>query len=156
MTAEALVRPAVASDLPCLATMGTKFFAASGFNKWFKYKPACFSQVCINLMVCEERLLLVGEGPKGAVAMAAAMLYPCWFNDEHVTCQELFWWVEPTYRGTLFGVKLRQGMEDWARGQGCSTMEMGALDASRPEALAQLYERKGYGPKERIFVKSLL
>lgn len=150
-----MIRPAVANDLPCLGTMGAKFFAASGLAKWFNYRPDCFSQVCKKLIRRDDGLLLVGEGPKGAVAMAGAMSYPCWFDDRHLTCQELFWWVEPTHRGSLFGAELRQGMEDWARDKGCLTMEMGALEASRPEALARLYKRDGYGPKERIYCKRL-
>ena len=150
-----MIRSAVADDLPCLETMGVKFFAASGLAEWFNYRPECFSSVCTGLITNDKNVLLVGEEPKGVVAMAGAMSYPCWFDDQHLTCQELFWWVEPTYRGTQFGVALRQGMENWARDKGCLTMEMGALEASRPEALARLYERQGYDPKEHIFCKRL-
>ena len=155
MATEAIIRPAVADDLPALGTMGGEFFAASGLAKWFRYKPACFARVCTDLMANEQGLLLVGEGAKGAAAMAGALAYPAWFNDEHLTSQELFWWVAPTHRGSLLGTALRKGMEDWARGKGCLTMEMGALEAHRPEALANLYKRLGYEPKERIFCKRL-
>ncbi len=150
-----MIRPAVISDLSRLEGMGARFFAASGLDRWFRYKPRCFSQVCANFMAVDQAVILVGEGPIGAVAMAAAMAYPCWFDAEHLTAQELFWWVEPDYRGGPMGAGLRNGLEDWARDKGCLTMEMGALEASRPEALAHLYQRKGYGPKERIFCKRL-
>ncbi len=150
-----MIRPAVISDLSRLEGMGARIFAASGLEKWFRYKPRCFSQVCADFMAGNQAVLLVGEGPMGAVGMAAAVTYPVWFDSDHLTAQELFWWVEPLHRGGHMGAALRNGLEDWARGKGCLTMEMGALEASRPEALAHLYERKGYGPKERIFVKSL-
>ncbi len=150
-----MIRPAVISDLARLQDMGALFFDASGLDKWFSYKPRCFSQVCANFMANDKAVILVGEGQMGVAAMAAALAYPCWFNAEHLTAQELFWWVEPMQRGGPMGAQLRQGLEDWARAKGCLTMEMGALEASRPEALAHLYERKGYGPKERIFVKRL-
>ncbi len=150
-----IVRPAALDDLPRLEIMGARFFEASGLDRWFTYRPLCFSQVCVNFMTNGQAVILVGEGAMGAVGMAAALAYPCWFDEDHLTAQELFWWVEPAHRGGLMGTELRQGLEDWARGKGCRTMEMGALEASRPEALAALYERKGYGPKERIFCKRL-
>lgn len=148
-----MIRPAVISDLARLQDMGARFFAASGLDRWFHYKPRCFSQVCANFMTSDKAVILVGEGQMGAIAMAAALAYPCWFDAEHLTAQELFWWVDPTQRGGPMGAHLRQGLEDWARGKGCLTMEMGALEAARPEALAHLYERQGYGPKERVFCK---
>ena len=135
--------------------MGTRFFAASGLDRWFSYRPRNFSQVCANFMDSNQAVILVGEGKKVAVGMAAALAYPCWFDAGHLTAQELFWWVEPEYRGAAVGKELRNGLEDWACERGCLTMEMGALEAARPEALAHLYARKGYGAKERIFVKRL-
>ncbi len=150
-----MIRSAVISDLPRIETMGARFFAASGLDRWFSYKPRCFSKVCADFMAGNQAVLLVGERQTGAVGMAAALAYPCWFDAEHLTAQELFWWVEPEHRGGAMGTGLRNGLEDWARGKGCRTMEMGALDAARPEALTHLYERQGYGPKERIFCKRL-
>lgn len=150
-----MIRPAAISDLSRLEGMGAKFFAASGLEKWFRYKPRCFSQVCADLMTSSQGVILVGEKQTGAVGMAAVVAYPVWFDSEHMTAQELFWWVEPLNRGSTMGAALRNGLEDWAREKGCLTIEMGALEASRPEALERLYERKGYGPKERIFCKRL-
>lgn len=150
-----MIRPAVIADLARMEVMGAKFFATSGLDRWFSYKPRCFSQLCADFMAGDGAVVLVSDGPMGAVGMAAALAYPCWFDGEHLTAQELFWWVEPLHRGGSMGTQLRQGMEDWARDKGCLTMEMGALEVSRPEALTYLYERKGYGMKEHIFCKRL-
>ncbi len=151
-----MIRPAVLNDLPRLQVMGAKFFEVSGLDRWFSFKPRCFSQVCTNFMENDQAVLLVAERQTGAIAMAAALAYPCWFDVDHLTCQELFWWVDPDFRGGPASDQLRQGLEDWARGRGCQTLEMGALEASRPEVMAHLYERKGYEPKERIFCRSLV
>jgi GNAT superfamily N-acetyltransferase len=151
-----MIRPAVISDLSRLEAMGARFFAASGMDRWFSYKPQDFSTTIANAIASDQGLALVGDGPIGAVGMAVAIAYPVYFNFSHSTAQELIWWVEPEYRGGQMGAQLRQGLEEWARGKGCLTMEMGALETLRPEALAHLYERRGYEPKERIFVKSLL
>ncbi len=147
-----MIRPAAISDLTRMERMGARFFDASGLDQWFSYKPRCFSKLMADMMASDQTVVLVGGDVDG---MAAAMAYPCWFDDAHLTAQELFWWVEPESRGGPMGAELRNGLEDWAREKGCLTMEMGALEESRPEVLAHLYERKGYGPKERIFVKSL-
>jgi GNAT superfamily N-acetyltransferase len=84
------------------------------------------------------------------------MAYPVWFDNEHLTAQEVFWWVEPQHRGGFLGTELRQGLEDWACNKGCLTMEMGALEALRPEVLTALYARKGFDAKERTFIKRLV
>ena len=139
-----------------MEAMGAQFFLASGLDKWFRFKKRCFSKLAADFMISDQAVVLVADGPMGTVVgMAAAIAYPCWFDDDHLTAQELFWWVEPSYRGGPMGAQLQQGLEDWARSKNCRTMEMGALEASRVETLAYMYERKGYGAKERIFCKSL-
>lgn len=150
-----MIRPATLEDLSRIETMGPAFFAVSGLDRWFHYNPRCFVKVVTDFMASDQAVVLVGDGPMGAVAMAAALAYPCWFNSEHLSAQELFWWVEPAHRGGELGTLLRRGMEDWAKRKGCLTMEMGAMESLRPEVMANLYERKGYGAKERIFCKRL-
>ena len=145
-----MIRSAVAGDIPAMTKMGARFFEASGFEKWFRFSPRSFADTLGRLMVDERAVVLVAEQ-----GMAAAMAYPCWFDREHLTAQELFWWVEPDARGGDLGKRLRQGLEDWAYSKGCSTMEMGALEASKVETLVRYYERHGYGAKERIFCKGL-
>ena len=141
---------AVVEDIPTMIQMGARFFETSGLDKWFTYNPNSFAQTLVMLIETPQAIVLYSEH-----GMAAAMAYPCWFNREHLTAQELFWWVEPEARGGLLGAELRQGLENWAREKDCLTMEMGALDASKPEALARYYARLGYGPKERIFCRKL-
>ncbi len=145
-----MIRPAVAGDIPVMTQMGARFFDASGLDKWFTYNPRSFAQTLVMLIETPQAIVLFAEQ-----GMAAAMAYPCWFNREHLTAQELFWWVEPEARGGTLGTELRQGLEDWAREKGCLTIEMGSLEGSKPEALARYYSRQGYGPKENIFCKRL-
>lgn len=142
--------PAVAEDIPAMTQMGARFFDTSGLDKWFAYNPNSFAKTLVMLLENPQAVVFYAEH-----GMAAAMAYPCWFNRKHLTAQELFWWVEPEARGGSLGEELRQGLEDWAREKGCLTMEMGALDTSRPEVLARYYAQQGYGPKERIFCKRL-
>ncbi len=150
-----MIRPAVLNDLLRLQVMGAKFFEATGFDKWFRWNPATFAKAIVHFIESETAVVLVGDGPNGVVAMAAALAYPCWMDEDSLTAQELFWWVEPEFRGGPFGNALHRGLEDWARGKDCSTMEMGAIETLRPDVLAAAYARKGYEPKERIFCRNL-
>ncbi len=150
-----MIRPAVAGDLPRLQIMGAKFFDATGFDRWFRWNPRTFAKAVTNFMASESAVVLVCDGPHGAVAMAAALAYPNWFDEDSLTAQELFWWVEPDHRGGPLGAALHRGLEDWARNKGSYTMEMGAIESLRPDVLAAAYARKGYEPKERIFCKVL-
>lgn len=145
-----MIRPAEVQDIPAMVKMGARFFEASGLGRWFTFDPRSFADTLTRLIPDQRALVLVAEH-----GMAAAMAYPCWFNDGHQTAQEIFWWVEAEARGSNLGKRLRQSLEDWAYGKGCLTMEMGALEASRVEALTRYYERHGYGVKERIFCRKL-
>jgi hypothetical protein len=157
MATEALIRPAVTSDLPRLNIMGAKFFEATGFADLFgmRYNLCTSVKFFTYLIANEQAIVLVGEGPEEIVAGAAALAYPCLLDEDSLTAQECFWWVEPEFRGGALGSALQNGIEDWARGKGCMTMEMGAIETLRPDVLAAAYARKGYAPKERIFCKSL-
>lgn len=150
-----MIRPAVISDLPRLEDMGAKFFDATGFDKWFQWNPHSFAKAIEHFLADENAVVLVADGPEGAVAMAAALAYPSWLDKDHLTAQDLFWWVEPPFRGGPLAGHLLGRLEDWARGKGCSTMEMGAIETLRPDVLAAFYARKGYAPKERLFCKGL-
>lgn len=149
------IRPARLEDLPRLGMMGASFFDAAGLDRWYRYKPRAVAKVLADFMASDQAVLLVAEGQTGPVGVAGAMAYRCWFDDEHLTAQELFWWVEPSYRGGSIGADLYRGLEDWARELGCQTMEMSALDTLKPGALSVFYRRKGYGAKERIYCKRL-
>ncbi len=149
------IRPAVISDLSRMEAMGARFFAASGLDRWFNYKPHCFVQVCEKFMADDKAVLLVGEGQDGVVGMAGALAYPNWLDVSQLTAQERFWWVDPLHRGSLLGTELRKGLEGWARDKGCLTMQMGALETLRPDTLAKVYARKGYAPMEQTFCKRL-
>ena len=135
--------------------MAAHFFDASGLDRWFTFNPQSFAETAGRLIRDPAAVILIGEEPAGVVGMTGALSYPCWFDVNHLTAQEWLWWVEPEHRGGPMGAALRNGLEGWARENGCLTMEMGALEASRPEALARLYESKGYAPKERIFCRRL-
>lgn len=151
-----MIRPARLGDLDAMQEMGAQFFAASGLDRWFSYDVASFRNSLEAFIENPFAATFVAEDNGGIIGMAAALAYACWFNRDHITAQELFWWVDPSRRGDTHGRELREAMDDWARHRGCRTFEMGALEALRPEVLENYYARLGYGAKERIFCKRIV
>lgn len=147
-----MIRPARAEDLPVVIDMGQRFFAASGYADVAAFDADSFTATVRHLMdgagVC-----LVAEEDGRVVGMAGAMAYPFYFNMAHKTGQELFWWLNPAHRGGSLGAQLFDGLEEWARVQGCASFTMVALNASRPAAVGAIYKRRGYRASEHTFIK---
>ncbi len=152
---EGLIRPATADDISQMIPMAVRFFGASGLHQWFRFNPESFADTVSKMIDSPAAIVLIAKAGDEFVGMVAALSYPCWFDGTHRTAQELFWWVEPEHRQGSTGGRLWRQLEEWAQEQGCRTMEMGALEALRPEVLARTYGRLGYAPKERIFCKRL-
>ena len=153
---DSLIRLATVEDIPQMIPLAERFFAASGLSQWFRFDPESFANTVDGLIGSPAGIVLIAKAGDECVGMVAALAYQCWFDSAHRTAQELFWWVEPEHRQGSTGAQLWRRLEEWAQQNECRTMEMGALEALRPEALGKKYARLGYGPKERIFVKSLL
>jgi GNAT superfamily N-acetyltransferase len=83
--------------------------------------------------------------------MAGAWIYGFFFNKNHRTGHELFWWVEPEQRG--HGLKLLKALEEWARDRGAQSFQMGGMRALKN--LDNIYKRVGYEPSESIYRKKL-
>lgn len=145
------MRPARSADLPELVRMGQRFHEASGLGQWYGFEPALFCEVLAELIDRDDVVILIEPGQ----GMAGAFCYPVWFCPSIMTAQELFWWVEPEARGGDLATRLLDGLERWALEKGAVAFEMGAMEGLRPEALTRLYRRKGYEPKERLFIKRL-
>lgn len=87
------------------------------------------------------------------VGVTGAMLYPLWFSPEHLTGQEMFWYVRKERRKSKAGKKLFQALEDWAREQGASSFSMMSLSHLDEKRVGQMYASKGYVPSERTYIK---
>ncbi len=66
--------------------------------------------------------------------------------------EELIWFVEPTARGGLAGVRLLEAAEAWARTRGLTTIKM---VAPYPSRVGRFYLKRGYRVLETTYVKSL-
>ena len=97
-------------------------------------------------------LLVVVDGEKivGTVGIQIAPMF--WGTDPVAT--ELFWYMDPEYRGRACSLKLFQQAEAWAKEAGAKVMLMG-MTATSPPHVRTMYERAGYRYSQTGFIKRL-
>ncbi len=135
-----MIRPATLADIPQLAEWGQRFAERAKLVDHVGYEPA--DMVNTFKVMIEDHLVLVGEN--GAIG---AMKGPHPFNYTHICAQEVFWWSEGRE-----GLRLLDGLETWARAN-CHSLRMITLESVDADRTARLYERKGYTPLERGYIK---
>lgn len=146
------IRSAVMADLSALLEMGKRFFEASGYADIARYDAQSFATTLIKAMESEDSVILVAKKDK-PVGMAGALVYPFYFDFNHRTAQELFWWVDPEHRG--IGSQLFDAMIEAVRMKGAQSLSMIALEALEPEKVGAFYMKRGFRPSERSYIRSL-
>jgi GNAT superfamily N-acetyltransferase len=143
-----VIRPATYSDIPKMLEMGKRFFEASGYSDIAEFDTESLRASFEALLSSDSAVVLVGEG-----AMAAALIYPFYFNANHKTAQEMFWWVDPEQRG--IGTQLLDALIAGCKAKGAESLSMIALERLTPEKVGGIYERRGFRPSERSYIKKL-
>jgi GNAT superfamily N-acetyltransferase len=142
-----LIRLAVESDFPEMVEMGRRFFSASGYADIMEYDPESVMVSLKNIPV-----LLVAEKDK-LVGAAGAMVYPFYMSLNHITAQEVFWWVDPEHRG--IGVELFDALVSEVKKRGAQSLSMIALENLSPERVGSIYKAKGFRLSEHSYIKKL-
>ena len=89
------------------------------------------------------------------VGSIGALAAPLLGNVSYKVASELFWWIEPEYRGAALGEALLMGIEAAAKAAGVTFFNMIALNAVDPERVAAIYLKRGYKLAEWSFMKDL-
>lgn len=139
-----MIRPATLADIPRLAEWGQRFADKAGLTDHVGYNPAHMEKTFRLMIEGEHYAVLVGED--GAIGGGRA---PHPFNFDHWFASEMFWWSEGRE-----GLRLLSAFEDWAR-ERCQSVTMITLEAVNPERMAGFYQRRGFNPVERSFMKVL-
>ena len=89
-----------------------------------------------------------------AVGICGGIVFPTFWDNSKLTATETWWYVGKAYRSTGAGLALMDALESWAREAGAWRLSMMMIEEIAP-GIEKLYEKRGYKPRERTFVKEL-
>jgi GNAT superfamily N-acetyltransferase len=148
-----MIRPATADDILAIALLGKRFHAEAGWEE-IEYSAADCAVSLSNFLQSDAFVCLVAEHEGELVGMAAGIISPVYFCHEHLSGEELFWWVSPN-ASQFTGIRLLDALEGAARERGCKTWQMKSLARLNGDRMTRLYERRGYRAAEQSFIKRL-
>lgn len=148
-----MIREATPEDIPRLVAMGERFLADTVYRtRGVAGDPDAMTRTVELLLAHDHGAVFVATYNGTVVGMIGLLVF------EHpitgaATASELFWWMEPEYRGRGgSGVKLLKRAERWARDAGARTVHM---IAPTPE-IETLYRRLGYGYLEATYQRTFV
>lgn len=140
------MRLATISDLDNIVEMGLKFAQESSDYSTIADKESIRNLVYQTLISPQtERIVLFKEG-KGMLGGAVS---PSMYSKDMIAT-EIFWWVEPSERKSGLGSQLLSAFEYWAKNVAlCTIIAVSSLD----DSIGEFYQKKGYKPVERTYMK---
>lgn len=153
-----MIRNAHKQDIEQILELGEKFFELAGWPKYCDWDEFSVIQT-LEKIIAEQipGLLIVAEdieyndwGNSGKiVGIAAALIFPFYFNLNVIVGQELFWYGD-------CGIEMEKFMEQQAKEKfGASIFIMASVAGLRDKALERLYRMQGYDPCENTFIRRL-
>ncbi len=139
-----MIRHGSFGDIPKVVKLGAKFSKINGFSG--EYCEQSTREFVVRLIESDDGLLLVNNE---VTAILGAMLTPVYFNKNHMTCTELFWYSEKPGDG----LRLFKVCENWAVSKNCKTIHM--ISLAEHTGVEKVYDRKGYKKLETIYYKEL-
>ena len=143
------LREARPADVPRLVEMGTHFIATTQYRTKLATNVRALAETMRRLIAIPQAVLIVAEYQGDLIGMLAVVAVEHPLSGE-TTASEMFWWVEPAYRGRL-GLYLLRAGEAWAQSRGATRIQMIAPD----ERVAKLYRRRGYSRLEEVYQRTL-
>lgn len=76
-------------------------------------------------------------------------------NQSYKMAQELFFWIDPEYRGGKHARLLLDAAEQWSVEIGCDKLLMMSVADLRGKLVGRLYTRRGFTQSEYVYYKEL-
>jgi GNAT superfamily N-acetyltransferase len=146
-----IIRKATPQDIPSIVLLGEKFFNESGFNEFLEYDYKTVIKLAARAVKQPNYAVFLAEDEE-VIGLAAGIVFPFFFNENHITGQDFMWWVEPTTRGQKAGLLLFKAMQKWGNENADSFMMM-SLEEMNPEKVGKFYEKQGYKLIEHIYFR---
>lgn len=133
-------RRATLEDLDQIVRWGRDFHAYGPWADRVPYDENSIRSSITAMLEGEAAAIFVCEG-----GMCGGILFPMYFNHDHLVAQELFWWSVP---GSKSGTAVRAAWENWARDAGASSILMTCLADNREPGMRRLLRSQGFTPVE--------
>lgn len=150
------IRQLDADSIPAYVDMLAAFHATCPVSELITFDPEGTAEFLRTAITNDNFLALYAEVDGAPVGIASAAIYPMYFNPSALAAQEMWWWIEPSHRGSGAARGMFKALENWAAAYGATALFMVALHNDNVERMGKLYARSGYKPMERTFVKGLL
>lgn len=139
-----MVREAAEGDVPAILDLGERFHALSPWRDRPFDRAATEQTVRALIAAPTAAMLFNGSGILGGI------LSPIYFGGG-IVAQELFWFADRDGRALL------DAFEAWAKANGADGILMIHLTLGEREdrVMSRMYERRGYGLREKHFYKEL-
>lgn len=139
---------ATVDDVPRVETCAAEFCAALGWPLdragYLGYLRSVVENGSGALLLLEDDGVVVG-GIGGTLQNEPV--------SGHKLAVELFWFVQPKYRGTTGPLRLLAAYERWGQESGADHICMISMENSMPEEMDRLYRRLGYRKLETTYIK---
>lgn len=147
-----IVRHGEEKDFPEIIEMAREFWAQTHY----KDETFCEDSVTDVLKMCaENKLLSVLEADGELQGFAMGVQSVLLANHNIKVGAELAWWVNPSQRNGVNGLKLLTHIEKLAKEAGIKYWNMIYMETSMPEKIKQIYECLGYKKTETTYTRSL-
>lgn len=141
------IRHAKETDMERMLEMGEAFWGTTPYaTTGMEFNEESVSTMFRDMI--ENHYLVVAESPEGVVGFLGYMISPFIFNTDYVTASELFYWVDPEYRG--IGSEFLKIVEEDLK-EGVHIINMAELSTS--DDLYEFYTKRDYVPTEQVYSK---
>jgi GNAT superfamily N-acetyltransferase len=110
-----------------------------------------------NVLVDTDNLVFTARDEADVIIglILGTMSSPYLLQINRKVASELLWWVEKEHRNSPVGLRLFNAFESWAS---CAdTITVGHYEGTEEsETISRLYQRKGYTPMERNYIKEMV
>ena len=142
-----------ATDVNEVLPMCEAFHYESGLDEFFSYNEKTMIST-VNALIKTGGIFIARHENK-PVGMIAGIIYPHYTNADHITGQEMFWYVSPKHRGGNAGRGLLDSLQEWAVRNGAKSFMMISLESIQPEKVGKFYMKNGYSLLEHSYIRRL-
>ena len=147
-----MIRKATKEDKPKILGLLHDFYRSTDYY-FLGWNPESTSTLVDSLIDNEQATLIVNDEVTGCIG---GYVVPFWMNNNKKVCQELFWYVDKSTRGSKVALSLFNCFENWAKDQGASFVAMSSTTNLDPSGVGAFYQRKGYRASDISYIKEVI